>query len=131
MATKTETIKAIYNAFATGNIPFILETVSENFTWLDPSNPAIVPYGGLYKGRSGFLEFFQKLGGGSDLTLWQVDDYISGENNVVATGKHGFRVKTTGKEALTEWAMIWTFENDSIIAGRAYYNNTASEHAFA
>jgi ketosteroid isomerase-like protein len=131
MATKSETVKAIYDAFATGNIPFILESVSEDFTWHDPSNPSIVPYGGTHKGRSGFLEFFQKMGGSTDTTLFQVDGYISEGDKVVATGKHGFHPKTTGKNAVTEWTMIWTFDKDIPVAGRAYYNTSGAENAFS
>jgi ketosteroid isomerase-like protein len=49
--TPKETLKAMYDAFATGNIPFILETISEDFTWKDPSDPSVVPFGGLRKGK--------------------------------------------------------------------------------
>ena|SRR5579885_818966 len=129
--TSTEKIKAIYDAFTTGNIPFILDSVSENFTWQDPNDPSIVPYGGLHKGRDGFMEFFQQLGGSTETTFWQVDDYISNENTVVAEGKHGFHCKKTGKDALTEWTMIWRFENDALVAGRSYYNTDASIKAFS
>jgi len=129
MTTK-ETVKAMYDAFATGNIPFILETVSEDFMWHDPSDPSLVPYGGLHKGRTGFMEFFQQLGGNTETTLWQVDDYVSEGETVVAEGKHGFQSKTTGKNAVSEWSMVWKFKNGVPVAGRAYYNTSATEKAF-
>jgi len=129
MTTK-ETVKAIYDAFANGNIPFILETVSENFTWQDPCDPSVVPYGGVHKGRTEFMEFFQQLGGNTDTTLWQVDDYVSEGELVIAEGKHGFQSKKTGKNVLSEWAMTWRFENGVPVAGRAYYNTSDSEKAF-
>src|SRR5687768_9314129 len=106
MTTKEkETIKAVYDAFAAGNIPFILESVSENFTWQDPCVPSIVPYGGTHKGRSGFSEFFQKLGGSTETTLWEVTEYVCEGNKVVAAGRHGFKSKNTGKSVSTDWVM--------------------------
>ena len=129
--TSKETLKAMYDAFGSGNIPFILENVSEDFTWTDPSDPAIVPWGGTHKGKTAFTEFFQKLGGSSDTTLWQVDDYITEGDKVVATGKHGFTAKKTGKSAVLDWTMVWNFKNGVAVGGRSYYNNAASEKAFS
>src|ERR1700751_2024786 len=98
--TNKETVKAMYDAFGTGNIPFILETVSENFTWQDPNDPSIVPFGGKHTGRAGMTEFFQQLGGNTDTTVWEVNNYVSEGETVVAEGKHGFTSKKTGKSAL-------------------------------
>ena len=129
MTTK-ETVKALYDAFAAGNIPFILESVSEDFTWQDPCDPAVVPYGGTHKGRSGFGKFFQKLGGSTETTLWDVNEYVCEGNNVVATGRHGFKSKNSGKDVATDWAMIWTLKENIPVAGRAYYDTSAVENAF-
>jgi len=129
MTTK-ETLKALYDAFASGNIPFILESVSEDFTWQDPCDPAVVPYGGTHKGRSGFGKFFQKLGGSTETTLWDVNEYVCEGNNVVATGRHGFKSKNSGKDVETDWAMIWTFKENIPVAGRAYYDTSSVENAF-
>jgi ketosteroid isomerase-like protein len=129
--TKTETVKALYDAFGKGDIPFILDHVAENITWQDPCNPAIVPFGGIHKNKSGFLEFFQQLGSSTDTTLWEVDNYISQGDKVVAMGSHGFRCKKTGKNALLNWAMVWNFENGEPVSGRSYYNTAEAEKAFS
>jgi ketosteroid isomerase-like protein len=128
--TAKEIVVAMYEAFGTGNISFILETVSEDFTWKDPSDPSLVPFGGVHKGRAGMGDFFQKLGESTDTTLWQVDNYLSEGEMVVAEGKHSFQSKTTGKNALLEWSMIWRFKNGVPVSGRAYYNTSASERTF-
>lgn len=49
---------------------------------------------------------------------------------VVAIGRHNFRCKKKGKDALTDWAMVWHFKNGEPVSGRAYYNTTAAENAF-
>ncbi|HLK31134.1 MAG TPA: nuclear transport factor 2 family protein [Puia sp.] len=126
-----DTVKAIYDAFVKGDIPFILEHVSEKFIWQDPCDPAIVPYGGKHSGKAGFLNFFQQLGGNTDTTLFEADEFISEKNKVVAIGRHEFTPKKTGKHAHTDWAMIWTFKNGELVAGRAYYNNAETEKAFS
>jgi len=128
--TVQDTVKALYNAFGTGNIPFILDHVAENFSWFDPCDPAIVPFGGMHKNKSGFLEFFQQMGGSTDTILWEVNDYISDGDKLVALGRHGIRCKKTGKEAIADWAMAWNFKDGVPSSGRSYYNNAGFENAF-
>jgi ketosteroid isomerase-like protein len=129
--TAQETVKLMYDAFGVGNIPLVLEQLGENFTWQDPCDPAIIPYGGKFHGKSGMTDFFNGLGGSTDTILWEVNDYVSEDNKVVALGKHGIRCKKTGKEAFVDWAMIWHFENDMPVSGQAYYNTAAVEKAFS
>ncbi|HEX5155547.1 MAG TPA: nuclear transport factor 2 family protein [Parafilimonas sp.] len=125
-----EILKAMYDAFATGNIPFILETISEDFTWKDPCDPSVVPYGGLRQGRKGMMNFFQAIGNSTNLTAWEVTDYVSEGDTVIAEGKHGFQSKKTGKGALLDWAMVWKFKDGVPVAGQSYYNTADCENAF-
>ena len=116
---------------APGTFPYIIDAVSEDFTWKDPSDPSLVPFGGEHKGKAGMMNFFQQIGDSTELTLWEVNNYVGDEDVVVAEGKHGFRSKKTGKNALLEWSMVWRFQNGKPVAGRAYYNTAASEKAFS
>ncbi len=129
--TAQETLKAIYDAFGTGNIPFILDHMSEKFTWEDPANPSIVPYGGKFEGKNDMMRFFQGLGESTDTTLWEVDEYISEDDKVAAIGRHGIGCKKTGKEAIMNWVMIWHFDGDLAVRGRSYYNCVGVEKAFS
>ena len=129
MTTK-ETVKAMYDAFAKGDIPAILEQMPEHFTWQDPCDPSIVPYGGKFDGKTQMVNFFQQLGGSTDTTLWEVNEYISEDDKVVAIGRHGFTCKKTGKKAISDFAMVWHFKNAEPASGRSYYNSGDSERAF-
>lgn len=129
VSEEVRAIMALYDAFGRGDIPYILDHVSENFTWTDPNDPSIVPHGGTYKGKD-FLNFFQNLGGGSDTTLFNVDEYTQGDNVVIATGQHGIVVKKTGKAVTFDWAIVWHFHNGTPISGRSYYDTARAEEAF-
>lgn len=130
MQTNQQKIEAMYVAFGQGNIPFILESVSENFTWTDPSDPAIVPHGGTYTGRDEFPLFFQRLGGHTTTTRFEVDGYVSEGNTVCALGKHGVTVNATGKSSVIDWVMVWQFEEGIPVRGRNYYDTVSLNEAF-
>ena len=127
---QVQTILSLYEAFGVGDIPFILDHVSEKFVWTDPTNPAIVPHGGRHEHKEGFLQFFKNLGDNTDTTLFAVEEYAEGENVVMVTGKHGIISKKTGKADTFEWVMVWKFENGQPVSGRSYYDTARAELAY-
>jgi ketosteroid isomerase-like protein len=131
MKSNKEKIQAMYDAFGKGDIPFILDAVSEDFTWTDPTNPSVAPQGGTYTGRNGFIGFFQNLGGSVDTQLWEVDNYLAEADTVVATGKHGVVVKATGKSHTLNWMMIWDFKNGMPVKGRSIFETGPYESCFS
>ncbi|HEX4373033.1 MAG TPA: nuclear transport factor 2 family protein [Puia sp.] len=129
--TAKEKIKTICEAFASGNIAFILENFSEKFTWHDPSDPFIVPYGGIFKGKVGVSEFFHQLGTNTQMNLFEIEDFVAEDNKVVVTGRYGFRSTRTGEYAISEWIVIFHFENEEPLSARMYYNTSDVEKVFS
>jgi uncharacterized protein len=129
--TSKEKVKAICDAFTKGDIAFILESFPEKITWLDPCDPFIVPYGGIFKGKAGLSEFFHLLSTNTDMNSFEVHEYIAEDDKVVATGKYGFRSTRTGEHAISEWIVIFHFENEEPVSARMYYNTSEVEKAFS
>ena len=130
MKTNQQIIEALYEAFGQGNVPFIIESVAENFTWTDPCDPAVVPHGGTYTGSDEFPLFFQRLGSNTTTTGFEVNSYVSEGDTVCALGKHGVIVNATGKSNLIDWIMVWQFEGNKPVRGRNYYDTAAMANAF-
>ncbi len=71
-------VQQAYAAFADGNIPALLDLVSDDVEW---TSPETLPQGGSFKGRDGVLEFFQRVGAAWSslhLTVEALDD-LSGD----------------------------------------------------
>lgn len=130
MKTNKDLIASIYDAFAHGNVPFILDSVSDAFTWHDPCDSSKAIQGGIYHGKEGFGQFFQKLVSSTETTMWEVQSYVSEGNMVVATGKHGIKAKSTGKSWVNDWVMIWEIENGKVIRGKSYFDTARYEALF-
>jgi ketosteroid isomerase-like protein len=124
-------VKAIGDAFTKGDIAFILESFPEKFTWQDPCDPFIVLYGGIFKGKTGLSEFFHQLSTNTNIHLFEVHEYIAEGDKVVATGKYEFRSTRTGEHAISEWIVIFHFENEEPLSARMHYNTSGVEKAFS
>ena len=54
-------IQELYNSFGRGDVPAILELLTDDVVWYDPGPPE-VPHAGRYSGREGVGQFFASIG---------------------------------------------------------------------
>ena len=107
--TNLNAIKAVYEAFAKGDIPAVLGVLSPDIAWTEAEG---FPYGGTYHGPRGVLEgVFMRLGSEWDGFAAVPDEFIDGGDTVVALGKYSGKYKATGKSMQANFAHVWKIQN--------------------
>lgn len=113
MSNNLETIRAVYEAFAKGDIPTVLGALDSAVEWREAEG---FPYGGTYIGPNAVLEgVFMRLG-----TEWEVfnavpDEFIDGGDAIVAIGTYSGTYKTTGKSFKTPFAHVWKLQEGKAV----------------
>lgn len=108
MADNAQVINSAYEAFASGDVPAVIEMVAEGASW---DAPEVLPQGGSYAGPEGAGEFFQKLGSAWDELHLHVDDLIAEGEHVVGVGRaHGGL--RGGGEAGYGFTHVFTLDSD-------------------
>ena len=79
-----ELVQSGYEAFGRGDIPAVLEILSEDIEW---SVPEILPHGMKTRGRDGVGGFFQNLGSTWEGLNVEVDDFVASGDRVVVLGR--------------------------------------------
>ena len=98
-------IKAVYDAFAKGDIPSVLEILSADIDWTEAEG---FPYGGTYHGPRAVLEgVFMRLG-----TEWEgfaavPHEFIDGGDTIVTLGKYSGVYRATNKSFEADFAHVW------------------------
>lgn len=117
--TNGETIKGIYEAFATGNVPAVLGAFDGNIEWTEAEG---FMYGGTYNGPNGVLEnVFMKLG-----TEWEGFQAVpskiidGGDGNVAAFGTYSGKYLATGKSMSVPFAHEWTVRDGKVVEFRQH-----------
>ncbi len=119
MATSLETIRAVYAAFARGDIPAVLGALDASVKWTEAEG---FPYGGTYSGPEAVLQnVFMKLG-----TEWEgfsavPHDFVVDGDTVVALGTYGGKFKATGKRISVPFAHVWKLQNGKV---RTFWQHT-------
>lgn len=114
-------IENMYNAFAEGNIPVVLESMDENIVWNEAEGNAYAD-GNPYKGPDAVLiGIFSRLG--ADWENFKLEDiqlHEMANNKVLATLRyHGKNIKT-GSLIDAQAAHLWTIKDGKVIGFQQY-----------
>jgi len=105
-------VKKMFEAFATGNVEKILETVSEDTVWIYHGTQVIPK--GEFKGKDGARQFFNGILNGTEIIKFEAEQYVVEGNMVVVLGNEHQKIKRSGKELKQKWVQVYTIENDLI-----------------
>jgi uncharacterized protein len=106
-------VRAVYDAFAKGDIPAVLGFLSPDIEWTEAEG---FPYGGTYVGPKAVLEgVFMRLGGEWEGFAAVPHEFIDGGDSVVALGKYSGTYKSTGKSFQANFAHVWKVEDGKAV----------------
>lgn len=127
--TNTHTTQELYRLFGEGNVPAILELLTNDIKWTCPGPTTILPYARVYKGKKEVAEFFKLINDNKEFPKFEVREYIAEGDKVVALGYWDAKSKKTGKPYSGDWAMVFNFRDGKISEHREYYDTYGEANA--
>lgn len=113
-------IRAIYAAFAAGDVPGVLSRMSPDIVWNEAEN---FPYadGNPYVGPEAVLQgVFARIGAEWDGFEAAPDELLDAGDAVVALGRYRGIFKATGKRLDAQLAHVWRVEGGKAAAFQQY-----------
>jgi uncharacterized protein len=113
-------IRAIYDAFAAGDIAGVLGRMSPDIVWNEAEN---FPYadGNPYRGPEAVLAgVFARIGAEWDGFEALAEEMIDGGDTVVALGRYRGTCKATGRSISAQLAHVWRVEGGKAAAFQQY-----------
>lgn len=129
MSYNIRLIESVYAAFGRGDVPFILEQLTDDVDWRN-SRSTEIPYGGAYRGRDGVVGFFTRLGQAVEVTAFAPRRFIADGDDVFVVGDWAGKARATGKGFDGDWMMRFTVRDGRIAAFQAYEDTAALAPAF-
>jgi len=113
-------VQAIYQGFAAGDVPAILERMSGDIEWNEAENFPYAdrnPYCGPEAVLSGvFARFGEEWDGFAALP----DDFLGDGDSVVVLGRYRGVYKATGRAFDAQFAHVWRVEDGKAVAFQQY-----------
>ncbi len=122
MGDRLASVKALYDAFARGDVPAVLGALAPDVEWIEAEGG---PYGGTSIGPQAVLEnVFMKLGGEWDGFSAVPAEFIAQGDVVVALGEYSATFRATGKAFRAPFAHVWRFRGDGLIGAFRQFTDT-------
>jgi len=121
-ASNVATVKAIYDAFGSGDIPAALERLSPELVWNEADD---FPYSDRnpYVGPQAVLEgVFARIGAEWDGFGVNVEELLDAGDSVVMLGRYRGTYKATGKPQDTQVVHVWRLRDGKAVRFQQYAN---------
>lgn len=108
-------VKQIFDAFiTTGSGDLLFAAVSDDVT-CQLTIAEGTPLSGIFRGKAGLQEYFERQGDVADLETVEVLNYLQGGDQIAVVGRESMRVKRSGQRAHNlDWVTVLTFRGDQI-----------------
>jgi hypothetical protein len=111
--SNVELMKSLYQAFAGGNIPLVLDSFDSNIEWTEAEG---FPTGGFYRGGEAIVNgVFMPLVTDWDNYRVEPDEFLDAGDTIVTLGHYSGAFKATGKSMRVPFAHVWTIESGKVV----------------
>jgi hypothetical protein len=124
-----DTVQEAYAAVGRGDIPALLDLLTEDVEWA-LQGPAVIPFAGTRYGREGVAEFFSLLGETVEFQEFEPREFVAQGDTVVVLGFERNLIKPTGRTFEQEWAHVYTLRDGKVAKHRALEDTAAYIDAF-
>ena len=128
--SKTDTIKAVYDAFGRGDVPTILQQCASDVDWNNSrvhSNE--VPWNGNFSGTAKLPGFFAAVGDNLEFSTFNPHTFVESGDNVIVLLRLESTLKKNGRPLVNDAVHAWKVNGDGKITSYRHYNDTAMELA--
>jgi uncharacterized protein len=122
-------VEQAYASFKAGDIPTLLQSMSEDIIWQLPEIEN-VPFAGKRRGRGAVAEFFSMLASLQDPRSFEPREFIAQGDKVVVLGQYVWQVKANGRTYGGDFAHVFTVRGGQITGFHEYTDTAVAANAF-
>jgi ketosteroid isomerase-like protein len=114
-------LKNLYDAFARGDIPTVLEAMSQDIEWYQAEGNPYMPSGQAWVGPNAVLNnLFMKLGAEWDGFAVHPRSFYDAGDSVIVEGRYSGTYKATGKSIDAQVCHIWAVKDGKVSRFQQY-----------
>ena len=110
----TKIVQETLAAFVRGDIPAILNNLTDDVDWFIPGPTERLAFSGARHGREEVLQFFMALDAAVEFLKFEPRDFVAAGNKVVAFGHNEDRMKATNVFFENDWACLFIVRDGKI-----------------
>lgn len=121
-----DTVKQLYAAFGTGDLPGLLALLDAGVTWAVPGE---APWAGEGRGHDHVRRFFESFGTTASLTRFEPRSFVADGDTVVVLGYEEGTIRSTGRAWKAHFTHVFTVAAGKVTVHREYVDTQAIARA--
>jgi uncharacterized protein len=114
LKTNKQIVQNAFGYFTSGNIPALLNNLTDDIKWSTPGPASIIPWVGVRTGKQQVGEFFKLVNENIEFLKFEPKEFIAEGDKVVVLGHWEGKSKKTGKVDASDWTMVFTIKNGKV-----------------
>lgn len=127
--SNTEPVRALYAAFAKGDMAAALATMADDIEWREADNYPYADRNPYIGPQAVLMGVFARIGADWENFTAVSDELIDGGNTIVSLGHYGGVCRGTGKPMRAQFAHVFRVKHGKIAAFQQYADTLATAHA--
>jgi uncharacterized protein len=124
-------VQAAYADFGSGNIPGLLDRLTDDVVWTTPGEGTLIPSAGRLQGKDQVGQFFAGVGSTLEFHDFNPSEFIAQGDVVVALGTWDATVRGTDVRIQDGFAMVFRLRDGKIAEFREYSDTRRYAEALA
>ena len=128
---KTETVQKLYAAFQRGDLPALLEHMTDDIDWgIETKSQNAVPWYGLGTGKPFAAAFFQALAKECQFTRFEPNGFLESDDSVACLVSYEATLKKNGRKVMQNVVHHFTFRDAQVSRWRAWEDTAHTQGAW-
>jgi uncharacterized protein len=110
-----DAVRALYGAFAEGDVPAVVAGMDENIEWREAESNPYQPSGAAWVGSDAIVNnLFMKLGAEWDGFTVRPQQYHDAGDTVVVEGRYSGKYRASGADLDAQFCHVFKFKDDKV-----------------
>jgi len=125
-----KTISAVYEAFARGDVAFIVDCVTDDVDWASDTASTAAPWYGVHHGTQGVVDFFQAFGSAMEVERFEPSSFAANDTEVHTIVRFAATRRANGKRSAMNLHHFFQFREGKICYYRGSEDSSLTDAVF-
>lgn len=128
MSHPTEVIQSLYAAFGRGDVPALLDRLSDDVEWTHRGSIGLA-YMGTFRGKAAVGQWFADVAAVDGIEAFEPREFLAGPDHVTVLGWERTRALPAGGVFETDWVHVFNVKDGKVTRFIGSYDTAASAAA--
>jgi uncharacterized protein len=128
--TNLQIVETLFQYYAQANIPGFMSLLSPDIVWVEPGDPAVIPYSGTFTGMAGIGQMLGIVAKSVKMKVFTANEFCVNNDTVTALGYNEAEVLATGKSYSGNWVYAFKLSNGKVTHIEVYMDTLTMSKAF-